>query len=263
MYSVYKITNIVNGKCYIGLTKNTVEHRWKAHVDFAKRPRKTVSVIADAIEKYGADRFSVEALYSAFDQAAALAAERSLITDYKSLVGFNGYNIRKGGEAGLAPGFGLKGTKCPASKLTDEAVIWLRSVDNISDEDIAKEINVKFGLDVKTGAVTGARLGKTWRHLNEMHPPKLIGMGKRRTAKNNHAFFISKRPDVRAKIAAATSKRLSGNAQPWKSKLSLENAMYVKASAERAVVLADRFGVSLKTIYNIKNGKGITYGGTL
>ena len=31
MYIVYKITNVLNGKIYIGITTRTLEERWQQH----------------------------------------------------------------------------------------------------------------------------------------------------------------------------------------------------------------------------------------
>lgn len=57
---IYKITNKINGKMYIGKTIFTVEQRWKEHQkdsrrrDFEKRP------LYSAIKKYGIENFSIE-----------------------------------------------------------------------------------------------------------------------------------------------------------------------------------------------------------
>lgn len=39
MAFIYKITNKINGKIYIGKTLKTIEGRWKEHLKDYKRPR--------------------------------------------------------------------------------------------------------------------------------------------------------------------------------------------------------------------------------
>ena len=57
---IYKITNNINGKVYIGKTNYTIEKRWKEHchdykkLSFQKRP------LYRAMAKYGPENFSIE-----------------------------------------------------------------------------------------------------------------------------------------------------------------------------------------------------------
>ena len=57
---IYKITNLINQKSYIGKTANTVEERWKEHqkdcMRFPERP------LYKALNKYGIKNFSIEAI---------------------------------------------------------------------------------------------------------------------------------------------------------------------------------------------------------
>lgn len=54
---IYKITNKVNGKSYIGQTRYTLEFRWKQHIH-----KKDNTYFHNAIHKYGKDNFSLEIL---------------------------------------------------------------------------------------------------------------------------------------------------------------------------------------------------------
>ena len=47
MSFIYKITNLINNKIYIGLTTRTVENRWKEHC------RHNSQMIDKAIEEFG------------------------------------------------------------------------------------------------------------------------------------------------------------------------------------------------------------------
>ena len=56
---VYKITNLINGKSYIGQTIN-IERRFKEH---CIKHYNYVSLINNAIKKYGSSNFKIEQLY--------------------------------------------------------------------------------------------------------------------------------------------------------------------------------------------------------
>ena len=62
MAYIYCITNIVNGKKYIGKTINSITKRFRQHLSDSKRPRCNKRPLYSAINKYGADNFVVEKL---------------------------------------------------------------------------------------------------------------------------------------------------------------------------------------------------------
>jgi group I intron endonuclease len=55
---IYKITNRVNGKVYIGKTNTTIAKRWRKHLNEAKWH--DLRHLYAAINKYGKENFSVE-----------------------------------------------------------------------------------------------------------------------------------------------------------------------------------------------------------
>ena len=59
---VYKITNQINQKQYIGITNN-YKKRWSNEKNNPKDPKRQ-QVITNAIAKYGKENFSFEVLYS-------------------------------------------------------------------------------------------------------------------------------------------------------------------------------------------------------
>ena len=98
---VYKVTNRVNGKVYIGKTVRTIEARWKQHIQYALRGNKPP--IAIAIRKYGAGAFEVIPLASAKTLQELNELERKYIQDFQSYNLERGYNLTLGGD-GAAPG---------------------------------------------------------------------------------------------------------------------------------------------------------------
>lgn len=57
---IYKITNDVNGKIYIGKTIKTIESRWKEHLSDYNKSRNEKRPLYDAMIKYGIEHFSIE-----------------------------------------------------------------------------------------------------------------------------------------------------------------------------------------------------------
>ena len=59
---IYKITNLVNGKIYVGKTNQTIEQRYKEHWADSKRDNISNRPLYKAFNKYGKDNFTVEEL---------------------------------------------------------------------------------------------------------------------------------------------------------------------------------------------------------
>lgn len=75
---IYKITNKINNKFYIGQTKNTPEDRWKRHIHEAttESGRQLKTKFARAIRKYGPDAFVITILEYLEDCTAAELTDR-------------------------------------------------------------------------------------------------------------------------------------------------------------------------------------------
>jgi group I intron endonuclease len=93
-YTVYKHTNLVNGRVYIGITGGQVEKRWLNGAGY-----KNNSHFWRAIQKYGWDSFSHEILYSGLSRTEAQAREVELISFYRN-ESKGCYNILPGGDLG-------------------------------------------------------------------------------------------------------------------------------------------------------------------
>ena len=97
MGHVYRITNLINGKLYIGLTTTTLEKRWKKHIKDAtvsNRPH----AIHNAIRKYGAESFFITSLFETNDLKTLNHVEKMMIESNNSMYP-NGYNLHGGGNA--------------------------------------------------------------------------------------------------------------------------------------------------------------------
>lgn len=91
---IYKATNRVNGKCYIGQTRHSLDYRKRVHLTKARQGVKTH--FYSAIRKYGEDNFDWEILCSAKDKQQLNELELYYITKYDSIK--HGYNMVDGGD---------------------------------------------------------------------------------------------------------------------------------------------------------------------
>lgn len=92
---IYKITNKINGKIYIGQTRLSLEKRWKKHLYDAKRQGN--NKFYKAINKYGAENFAIDIIEEGIKDIEQLnAREMYWIKKYDSYN--NGYNSTVGGE---------------------------------------------------------------------------------------------------------------------------------------------------------------------
>lgn len=87
---IYKITNKVNGKIYIGQTSSSLEIRWRGHKDRSKT--KCNYPLYRSIRKYGIENFHIELLQSCNSREELLNLEIDYIKKLNSLAP-NGYNL--------------------------------------------------------------------------------------------------------------------------------------------------------------------------
>jgi group I intron endonuclease len=114
---IYKATNTINGKSYIGQTITTLSKRRTDHKTRANTRRFTVSGIYPAIIKYGWDNFTWEILCNCYSKDELNEMEFHYIIQYDTYN--NGYNLTFGGEGG-ASGYKLSNaTKEKMSKLKE------------------------------------------------------------------------------------------------------------------------------------------------
>jgi group I intron endonuclease len=98
MASIYKITNTVSGKCYIGETiQKKPENRWRRHINSIKTA-KGCPALKDAMKKYGIDQFKFEVILTCAVEDRH-KYEKEYIKMYNTQVP-NGYNILPGGQIG-------------------------------------------------------------------------------------------------------------------------------------------------------------------
>lgn len=103
---IYKHTNKINGKVYIGQTKQSPTSRWKNGLGYSDKHN---SVFSRAIKKYGWNNFDHEIIEENISsQEQANLREIFWIKHFNSYIGFdntNGYNMTLGGDSGEHLGY--------------------------------------------------------------------------------------------------------------------------------------------------------------
>lgn len=95
MAYIYKITNILNGKSYIGKTLKSVEERFQEHIRDSQKSRCEKRPLYDAMNKYGIENFQIEQIEECSDNIVN-ERETYWIEWYGSFK--YGYNATLGGD---------------------------------------------------------------------------------------------------------------------------------------------------------------------
>lgn len=92
---IYKITNKINGKVYIGKTMFSIEERWKQHCRERIRNRCEKRPLYNAMNKYGVENFIIEQIEECSEE---ILSDREIywINYFDSFK--NGYNATCGGD---------------------------------------------------------------------------------------------------------------------------------------------------------------------
>lgn len=189
---IYKITNDVNGKMYVGKTElPDPNERWKQHLNDFKRERCEKRPLYAAMNKYGTDHFHFEVIEETDNTEER---ERYWIEELRTYVGFkdyNGYNATLGGdgksyleldedevikyhteEAGYVAGITAKYFNVDPNTikkiLKKNKIVWLRNNDNFILRQYLKYGGV-FQIDKKSKLIIAAFINtvEAARNLNK------------------------------------------------------------------------------------------------
>jgi len=151
MIGIYKITNTVNNKVYIGQSID-IETRWKNH----KKEYHREDLVYLAIQKHGLESFKFEVLELCLPEELN-DKEKQYIREYES--DMIGYNILPGGQQNY-------GENNPMAKLKEEDVIFIRKLYASQTEITKRELYNKYFKD-KVGwrGFEKAWSGETWKYI--------------------------------------------------------------------------------------------------
>ena len=97
---IYLITNLVNGKQYVGQTTFSLRVRFQRHLNNARHPGKKDAYFYRALRKYGKHNFEISLLCSCGSKSELDLMEDLYIALYDTLNSEVGYNCRRGGANG-------------------------------------------------------------------------------------------------------------------------------------------------------------------
>lgn len=133
---IYKITNLVNGKIYVGQTTKSVAKRWSEHV--SNRGNDSGMLIARAIKKYGAEAFSIEEVFCANSKVAMNDAEAELMPVFGALSRETGYNIKPRADGVGSWSQEMRDRK--SAKQKGKAPVWMYTPEARAKHQAAVEV---------------------------------------------------------------------------------------------------------------------------
>jgi group I intron endonuclease len=226
---IYLITNIVNGKRYVGQTVQSLNSRWNSHKTHARGGAD--SSLHRSMRKHGPTSFKVESLCQCPDTDALDKAEHFFIwmlgTQKKSL----GYNLTSGGES-----------PSPTAETREKLRAALKGKKRppFSPEWIANMSKARKGKP-------GGKKGKKYGPLSESHRTKVSEAMKGRTVSIETRRKISAIAKVRGnnrtgtKHSEDTKRKMSSTWTPERRKFQAE-AMSAARWLARAVNMAIDLG---------------------
>jgi len=163
---IYKVTNIINNKIYIGQTIRNVDDRWKQHIKDSKQKRYKHIHFYRALNKYDIDNFTIETIdYVLYEDIKELKdklneLEKYYILKFDSFK--NGYNSSLGGEGNV----GLKHSDESKEKMR-KANLGRTQTDETRKKK--SESNLKYFLD------NPRVMTSTWiEHSSKAHKKPII-----------------------------------------------------------------------------------------
>ncbi|MGE6488492.1 GIY-YIG nuclease family protein [Paenisporosarcina sp. NPDC076898] len=169
---IYKATNEINGKSYIGCTKFSLEERKYRHEFLAKSGNIKNHAFYEDMMEIGFDKFTWEVIDEADNMQEGIEKETYWIRFCNS---FNyGYNRNQGGaglkgvkhteEAKKKMRLKKQGEKCYNSKLTEEDVFNIRKMLDTTD---LRQWQIAEIFNVTQVNISFINRGLSWSHLLE------------------------------------------------------------------------------------------------
>jgi group I intron endonuclease len=274
MRYLYKITNLLNNKVYIGQSYSEIE-RWRQHKYAARsKPRQYIDC---AIKKYGEEHFTYEVIAMSLTQENCHLTEIELIKQYNSRDRRFGYNVSAGGDEVWNKGLSKENHPFYGKHHSDE------SRKKIS-EALSGEKHHLYGKHHSNETLQKMSDIKTDKIFSEEHKSNI---SKSKSGENNPWFGITRSEETRQKMSKAhkgkthtleskvkmsDSRKGKSQTEETKQKISLslqgENAPNAKLSNNQRLeiiekrkskipikILMEKYGVSKQTIIRISKKK--------
>jgi group I intron endonuclease len=171
---IYKATNTVNGKVYVGLTSMGLKKRKTKHLYEAKKKAYN-SAFHAAIRKNGVSKFLWEVIDKSDSMDDLYKKESYWISFFNSYK--DGYNLTKGGEGNLGYKYtdedkmkvslanrGENSSSATIDENTATRIVFLLINTKLSYSEISNETNAN------TSIIKQINHGQSWKHLYESKP---------------------------------------------------------------------------------------------
>lgn len=151
MIGIYKITNILNNKCYVGQSNN-IERRFKEHCYKGSTSKIPLDI---AIAKYGRENFILEVLEEC--ELDELNKKESFWIHKLDTIN-NGYNCNPGGDSAQT------GSNNSNHKLAESDIKLIREAYNshLKQKDVYEKF---FSNRISFGYFQNIWQGKSWSHI--------------------------------------------------------------------------------------------------
>lgn len=220
-WCVYKHTNKINGKVYIGQTCQDPEQRWGNGEKY-----RSCVLFYRAIKKYGWDNFNHEIIAKNLTKTEADFLEQDTIKKYKTTDANYGYNLKEGGSHG---------------KYTESSKLKMSR----NHSDVSKEKNPMYGKHHTKETIEKIKIAKQIYNSNNKRPPmsqetknkiSKANKGKRRT--------IEQKQKIRSSLKT-------------KPVICIETGICYKGACE----IEEKLGLNHSSIIRCCKGKQKTCGG--
>jgi group I intron endonuclease len=256
---VYKISNSVNDRLYVGLTVCSLDKRWREHKSAANTG--VDKPLYRAMRKHGVENFKISLLYIATSIEDMREAELRFIKELKAHANDGGYNLTDHGyQHGKANQ--LSGEQTYNASLTEEVVAFIRDPAHWdkSNATLLKLLEEKFGFNGARDTVRDARRGDSWKHLNDKYPPIKSTRGSRQAPRTEEQKQKARETMLanaeylhRRKIESRAGKRAPNATIPE------ETVKAIFYSPLSLLKTAEQYGVSKKMVMLIKQRKAHVY----
>lgn len=186
MIGIYKITNKINGRVYVGQS-NDIERRWKEHCRHNKQ------LIDRAIQKYGKDNFLFE-IIEEIPKGVNINQREEFWIGYYNCIAPNGYNIMNS--------VNTMGENNGNSLLTNEDIIFIRQCYKNKVYKTGKELWEKHYSTFSQDYIVKIFYGGGWNHilmdvytdeLAEYYKEQQKHFGYRKPGENNPAAIVKEK----------------------------------------------------------------------
>lgn len=150
---IYKITNLITRKIYIGQTTKSIEHRWRGHIKWLKSGKR-MQYIHKSMKKYGIENFKIEQIDEAYSLDELNQKEYDWINK-ENCIAPNGYNLVAGGNY---PGY--------SNETREKLSIINKNKFSIYDPTTNEIMYIQKSEEIPEGYLKGRPKG-VWHHSEE------------------------------------------------------------------------------------------------